>query len=103
MTTVFEREAAGLVVEQSIDDVLDYGRDWSDLVPDGDVIVSSVWQAAGATLTSPGQSGLVTNVFVALDVGTREAVVSNVVQTAAGRRQRWDFVVRRRVSPVPRY
>ena len=100
MKSVFAREAAGLYVEQYAGDVLDYGRDWADLIPDGDVIVSSVWEATGAMLTAPQQVGRVTSVFVALADGARAALVSNVVQTAAGRRARWEFVVRRRTSPA---
>lgn len=100
MMTVFEREAAGLYVDQHPADVIDYGRNWADLIPDSDVIVSSTWEAVGATLTSPQQDGLLTSVFVALEAGVREALVSNTVQTAAGRRQRWEFVLRRRASPV---
>lgn len=100
MKSAFVVDAAGLYVEQYAGDVLDYGRDWSDLVPDTDAIVSSDWESVGATLSAPQLSGTVTSVFVALNEGVRAALVSNIVQTAAGRRARWEFVVRRRASPA---
>lgn len=84
------RADATLAVYQSADDALDYALDHTDLLTDGDVIISSVWTAAGdITLVNPVQDGSIVSALI----GGTQGSAKNVVTTAAGRRKSVTFCV----------
>lgn len=84
------RADATLAVYQSADDALDYALDHTDLLTDGDVIISSVWTATGdITLVNPVQDGAIVSALI----GGTQGSAKNVVTTAAGRRKSVTFCV----------
>lgn len=89
-TAFFVRPDTTLAVMQRPEATLDYGLDYSDLVSDGDTIVSSVWTSlGGVVLSGESQSGAIVSVRVAGTSGT----VTNTVSTAHGRTDAVSFCV----------
>ena len=84
------RADATLAVYQSADDALDYALDHTDLLTDGDVIISSVWTATGdIMLVNPAQDGAIVSALI----GGTQGSAKNVVTTAAGRTKAVTFCV----------
>lgn len=93
-TAFILRSDATLAVFQRPEDRLDYALDYAELVADGDSLASSTWSSTGAlTLSDEGQDGAVVSVTVE---GTQGSV-TNVVETALGRRKAVTFCV---IPPV---
>lgn len=81
-------------VYQGAADALDYGLDHADLLDGGDTIISSTWSATDAlTINAPTVTGSVVSALI----GGTGGSVTNVVETAAGRRKAVSFCV----LPVP--
>ncbi len=93
-TAFILRSDATLAVFQRPEDRLDYALDYAELVADGDSLASSTWSSTGAlTLSDESQSGAVVSVTVE---GTQGSV-TNLVETAQGRRKAVTFCV---IPPV---
>lgn len=93
-TAFILRSDGTLAVVQRQEGRLEYGLDYAELVADGDSVVSSAWSCTGTlTLSDPAQSGSVVSVTVE---GTQGSV-TNVVETAKGRRNAVTFCV---IPPV---
>lgn len=93
-TAFILRADATLAVFQRPEDRLDYALDYAELVADGDSLAASTWSSTGTlTLSEQGQAGAVVSVTVE---GTQGSV-TNVVETAQGRRKAVTFCV---IPPV---
>jgi hypothetical protein len=89
-TAFILRADATLAVFQRPEDRLDYALDYAELVADGDSLAASTWSITGTlTLSDESQSGAVVSVTVE---GTQGSV-TNVVETAQGRRKAVTFCV----------
>lgn len=89
-TAFILRSDATLAVFQRPEDKLDYALDYAELVADGDALTSSTWTHTGTlTLTDETQAGAVVSVTVEGTTGS----VTNVVETALGRRKAVTFCV----------
>lgn len=60
------------VVQMAVNDVLDWGRDWTDELGDGETITASLWTVPeGLTAGAATQEGPITSQFVtATEAGT---------------------------------
>ena len=89
-TAFILRSDATLAVFQRPEDRLDYALDYAELVADGDSLTSSTWSSTGTlTLADEARSGAVVSVTVE---GTQGSV-TNVIETAQGRRKAVTFCV----------
>jgi hypothetical protein len=74
------------IFDKDPDAVLDYQLDWSDWLPDGDTIATSVWSVP-VGLTEDSDTNTTTTATVWLSGGTAgtEYQVANTITTADGR------------------
>lgn len=80
---------------QFVGEVLDYGVDWSEFLPSGDVVVSSSWSGdAGVTLSDMVFSSSLAVVWVSGGVVDYVYRVVNTVTSSGGRTGVAEFQVR---------